>query len=294
MIFIDASYLKIQLKNRFENDMIDYDLLINILIQKLPPNFISFELIRIYYYDASYNTISINNVYLNSIKKIEGYEDRLGTLKLSKREKGLKQKGVDTLIAIDMLSKAYQDQYDIAFLIAGDEDFSPVIDYVKNTGKRIYGIYFDKTISSNLKEKLDKSFVLMDEWLMAEKIMKKIKIDFCNEIEKDKTIIKADIQLFLNYAIPLYIYLIKLDNNEKVVLYDLKTLEVEKRFDEKKEQLSINEPEKMVEINISETLKIENKENPLMFLLISEKKRIILEETFVFDFKYDHYYKEIK
>jgi uncharacterized LabA/DUF88 family protein len=74
-------------------------------------------------------------------KRSDFFEVRLGRLK--KDGKGLfRQKGVDTLIAIDMLSKAYENHYDVAAIFSGDEDLLDVVTAVKNAGKQVYGIYF--------------------------------------------------------------------------------------------------------------------------------------------------------
>jgi uncharacterized LabA/DUF88 family protein len=73
--------------------------------------------------------------------------------------RGFEQKRVDTLIAVDMLSKTYENHYDIAILLSGDEDHMPVVDAVKNTGKRVFGIFFESGISPMLKEYFDAYFV---------------------------------------------------------------------------------------------------------------------------------------
>ena len=54
---------------------------------------------------------------------------------------GLRQKGVDILMAIDSLTKAYQNHYDVAMFIVGDRDFIPLVREVKNAGKKTWGIY---------------------------------------------------------------------------------------------------------------------------------------------------------
>lgn len=46
----------------------------------------------------------------------------------------IKQKGVDTLIAVDMLSGAYNHAFKEAWLFAADADFVPVIEEVKRYG----------------------------------------------------------------------------------------------------------------------------------------------------------------
>jgi uncharacterized LabA/DUF88 family protein len=102
------------------------------------------EIIRAYYYDSIYDQSEPEKYkeqynYIKGLKENLDYlEVRLGRLK--KDGKGqFRQKGVDTLIAIDMLSKAYEDHYDIALLMSGNEDLLEVVMAVKNTGKRVYG-----------------------------------------------------------------------------------------------------------------------------------------------------------
>ena len=101
------------------------------------------------------NKFKQQNTYFDEIRKLDTYEVRLGRLK--KTEKRPRQKGVDTLIALDMITKAFQDHYDIAFLLAGDDDFVDIVQNVKKTftGKRIVGVYFSKHISKGLKECFD-------------------------------------------------------------------------------------------------------------------------------------------
>ena len=46
-----------------------------------------------------------------------------------------KEKGTDINLAVNMLSKAYQNAYDVAILISGDTDYIPVIKELHNIGK---------------------------------------------------------------------------------------------------------------------------------------------------------------
>ncbi|MFQ5805552.1 MAG: NYN domain-containing protein, partial [Phycisphaerae bacterium] len=46
------------------------------------------------------------------------------------------EKGVDVMLAIDMLTLAFKDRYDVAMLISSDGDYKHAIDVVKfETGK---------------------------------------------------------------------------------------------------------------------------------------------------------------
>jgi len=116
---------------------------------------------RVYYYDAiipveddpkehSKQKKFFNKFQLN----MNLCEVKLGDL--VKTSKGFKQKGVDTLIAIDMITKAYLDHYDIAYLVAGDRDFANVVEAVKNyTGKIVIGVYEPTSVSEELLRAFD-------------------------------------------------------------------------------------------------------------------------------------------
>lgn len=45
------------------------------------------------------------------------------------------EKGTDINIAVQMLSKAYTNAYDIAILVSGDTDYIPVVEQLHNLGK---------------------------------------------------------------------------------------------------------------------------------------------------------------
>jgi uncharacterized LabA/DUF88 family protein len=64
---------------------------------------------------------------------------RLGSLR--ERDDGLggfQQKGVDTLLVLDMLQMAQQGAYDVALLLAGDADFVEVVDAVQRLGRQVF------------------------------------------------------------------------------------------------------------------------------------------------------------
>ena len=109
----------------FGDDILNYLIFVQSLIEEynnlLPKFFL--ERIRVYYYDAMLEEenpkTEQQRLYFKTIINIAGFEDRLGNIKKAKKERN-RQKGVDSLIAVDMISKAYQDHYDSALLIAGD------------------------------------------------------------------------------------------------------------------------------------------------------------------------------
>lgn len=160
MLFIDGGYLRANLRELFGSDQINFARLAREIVALWNWGNTASELVRAYYYDAivdpieNPNKFKQQNTYFDEIRKLDTYEVRLGRLK--KTEKRPRQKGVDTLIALDMIIKAFQDHYDIAFLLAGDDDFVDIVQSVKTfTGKRIVGVFFSKHISKGLKECFD-------------------------------------------------------------------------------------------------------------------------------------------
>src|SRR3972149_6776389 len=163
MAFVDGGYLREQCSKKF-NEEINFQELKGHIIGQFNSNTngnYKGDLIRIYYYDAIVDhenpKFKEQTDYFNRIIAINGYEVRLGDLvPTGKDGKGsLKQKGVDVLLAVDMLSKAYSEQYDFAIIIAGDSDFFEVVNAVKDSGKRVFGMYFRNHIAENLYDVLD-------------------------------------------------------------------------------------------------------------------------------------------
>jgi uncharacterized LabA/DUF88 family protein len=165
MLFIDGQYLRRSLIDKFDDDALNYELLVDTLRRNTSYGALYPQLIRTYYYDAmpdpnEKEKWEKQEEYLKTLRKIEYFELRLGRAKRSSHAEPLKQKGVDTLIAIDMLSKAYENHYDVAVLITGDDDFLDLVRAIKNTGKQVFGVFSEKTTSSDLKDSFDKKFDL--------------------------------------------------------------------------------------------------------------------------------------
>ena len=158
MFFIDGGYMR-QCFRHIEGSE-DFDLLM--FPWKIAQHFLKGavrpEIIRTYFYGAICEThlpeYSDQKKYYDDLDKIRGVEVKLGSL--VKLHKGFRQKGVDVLLAIDVLTKAYQNHYDIAILICGDRDIIPLIHAVKDsTGKRIYGVLFEDHSSSEIEKMYD-------------------------------------------------------------------------------------------------------------------------------------------
>jgi uncharacterized LabA/DUF88 family protein len=166
MVFIDGGYVRAGLKKMFGDEKMNYRAFAESLAKSTKLDWIHPQLVRAYYYDAPSSKSEPDHKdrleYLKGIRGRDFLEVRLGRLRRSSK-KGRQQKGVDTLIAIDMLTKAYQNHYDVAVLVTGDDDFRDLVKAVKNAGKSVYGAYFMTSVSLRLSQNFDRRLFLTKE-----------------------------------------------------------------------------------------------------------------------------------
>ena len=164
MYFIDGGYLRSSLKSMRGGDSFNITSLpYNLNTEFFGGGRIQGEIVRVHYYDAIYDPkepeYDDQKLYFDGLDSQPFVEVRLGSI--VKGEKESRQKGVDVLMAIDMVTKGYENHYDIAIIIAGDGDFEPLIRAVKSsTGKRVFGVVFDEHYSMKLYRQFDKGLVI--------------------------------------------------------------------------------------------------------------------------------------
>lgn len=81
-----------------------------------------------------------------------------------------KQKGskrVDISLSVEMLSHAYAGNYDAAVLVAGDEDYVPLVEAVKSQGRQVFIWFVSNGLSLALKRSAD-YFLNLDSILLNE------------------------------------------------------------------------------------------------------------------------------
>ena len=86
-----------------------------------------------------------------------------------KSKQGQKGKGVDITLAKDMLSNAYDNNYDVAVLMAGDGDYVPLVTELKRLGKLVYVVFSNGPgygLSPELELASD-TFFSMDNFFLA-------------------------------------------------------------------------------------------------------------------------------
>ncbi|MFX0097829.1 MAG: NYN domain-containing protein [Candidatus Hodarchaeota archaeon] len=146
MVFVDGGYLRALSKQFFEHDRINFGRLVVVFTQMfntISDNPFNANLIRIYYYDAivevDHPEYKVQRKYFDRIMAMTQHITvRLGRLVESPKE-GFRQKGVDILMSVDALTKA--DHYETGMFVMGDRDFIPLIEAVKNVGKKTIIVY---------------------------------------------------------------------------------------------------------------------------------------------------------
>lgn len=81
-----------------------------------------------------------------------------------------REKGIDVMIAVDMLEGAIKNQYDCCILISGDADFVPALNLVKSNGKEARSAFLYNGYSSELRK--SQQYFVLGEGLLIEQCLK--------------------------------------------------------------------------------------------------------------------------
>jgi len=122
------------------------------------------RLIRAYIYTGTYDQTREPGKYASQMKFISKVQQMsfvtLKTRPLISRRGGYIQKGVDTLIATDMVSMAFLNHYDVSILVSGDGDLAPAVDAVKAAGKQIIAAMVARSRSTAVANSADQEIKL--------------------------------------------------------------------------------------------------------------------------------------
>ena len=148
MIFIDGSNMYHSLKGHFKRTDIDIGKFCQKLLDKR-------RLIRVYYYNAEVGRREEPERYKDQQKFFAGVqaipytELRLGRLVYNNWPNSPPyEKGVDIQLATDMITHGFKNNYDVAILVAGDNDFVGALQAVKDNGKNVEVALFGKERTS--------------------------------------------------------------------------------------------------------------------------------------------------
>lgn len=148
MVFIDGSNLYHSLKNFFKRTDLDIGKLANKLLERR-------RLVRIYYYNAKVGLKEEPERYrdqqkfFTNVNAIPYSELRLGRLVYFNWPNSPPyEKGVDIQLATDMITHSFKGNYDVAVLVAGDNDYVGALQSVKDNGKHVEVALFGKEQTS--------------------------------------------------------------------------------------------------------------------------------------------------
>ena len=159
-MFIDGSNFYHSSKRL--NVKIDFEKLISGLVG-------SRELVGVFYYTANLNIQEDEKKYwehqrfLGGLKKIPKFNVVLCNLKKIKQEDGSFKffiKRDDARLIHDFIVGAYENLYDIAIIVSGDEDFEPMIKTAQKKGKKVGNAFFKSSSSSSLRNACDFSICI--------------------------------------------------------------------------------------------------------------------------------------
>lgn len=72
------------------------------------------------------------------------------------------EKGVDVMLTTDLLTHAFKDNFDVAVIIGGDQDYIKALEEVKREGKRIVLVCFKSSFSAEIRQIVDDSIFIDD------------------------------------------------------------------------------------------------------------------------------------
>jgi len=119
------------------------------------PNHVHCEVLRKYYYSA----VQGDNDELEQVV-YELKQCGIESPEIFKKKRDRRSKRVDITLATDMLSHAHRKNYDIAILVAGDDDYVPLVRAIKAEGCRVvlWFLQDSKGLSKNLVNECDYFF----------------------------------------------------------------------------------------------------------------------------------------
>ncbi len=157
MIFIDGSNLYHSLKATFQRTDIDMGKLAEKLLERR-------RLIRVYYYNARVGRreeperYKRQETFFNGVAQTPYFELKLGRLVYQDWPNSPPyEKGVDIMLATDLLTHSFKNNYDIGILVAGDADYVGALQAVKDNGKNVEVALFGRESTSRaLREVADR------------------------------------------------------------------------------------------------------------------------------------------
>ena len=177
-IFIDGSNFyngsRMVIKQTAINFQTFGQILLNYVKNKFPELFPEASF-HIYYYnslmDPRYDSQGYErqNSFLQRLHKMPQLTLKMKRLLYEKVEGAenyyAEEKGVDLQISMDMITMAAKNECDLIILVSGNGDFTETVEYVKSLGKQVFVAFFQKILSSALRDEADHAIILTKKLL---------------------------------------------------------------------------------------------------------------------------------
>ena len=160
-VFIDGSNLYHSLEENCKRFDVDFAAFATKLCRGRP-------LFRTYYYnvgrdpDRNHQAYQDQQKFLTALYNTAYLDVRLGTSKM--RGDVAVEKGVDIMLATDLLRLAWENMYDVAVLVSGDGDFAYAVKAVKDMGKHVEVAAFPANLSQDLLQAADDRELLTSDY----------------------------------------------------------------------------------------------------------------------------------
>jgi uncharacterized LabA/DUF88 family protein len=165
--FVDGAYLR-KLAEKFLVPFVNPRILVSNIVNSpevqswgvLPHTHGDVCLTRVIYYDARPEEDSEGEKelrdYWEAVELLPDTELGFGSLRGGTKRRPPRQKGVDTLLAVDMLVGAFTSIYSVAILVAGDADFVPVVNEVRRRGVMVVLASNEQEVARDLRRAADR------------------------------------------------------------------------------------------------------------------------------------------
>ncbi len=146
-LFIDAAYLNFRLKD-WSNKYFDCQL-IELDYQKFSDGYD-----KTFYYDALVADDKEHEYFLNQLRELSDFHVFTGKVKGENKKK--RQKQVDIMLAVHALTNTIRGNMDAMTLLAGDEDFTPLVSALVQEGMNVTIWAASESLSKELKYSADR------------------------------------------------------------------------------------------------------------------------------------------
>ncbi len=152
MMFIDGANVFHSCRNFQPGYKIDYVKLRDELTR-------DYDLIRAYFYEGVDPTDESKRSFHKALKS-QGFH--VETRPLVERNGKLVEKGIDVMLTTELLTHTFKDNFDVAVVVGGDQDYIVALREVKREGKRVVLACFRNSFSNEIREIADESIFIDD------------------------------------------------------------------------------------------------------------------------------------